>query len=184
MGNKSLHSLAEALVQGDELKALEKLRALETKYGKQVDPSKDISSSRSSKFFGTTLLHCACLSGFQNAISAFVQRGANLSLLNASGESVLHCLCGGGASSMSDTGKAGKPDQPRLASLLFLLKLDFDDSIINCTDGQGRTALHHAARKGRAEMCKTSQMSKMCKTSQMAKILALDQPKEMFGAKT
>ena len=27
-------------------------------------------------------------------------------------------------------------------------------------------------------------MSKMCKTSQMAKISALDQPKEMFGAKT
>ena len=154
MGNKSSHSLAEALVAGDELKALEKLRVLESKHRKIVDPSKFISSSRSSKFFGTTLLHCACLSGSQKAISVFVQRGANVCLLNDSGESVLHCLCGGGASSRAGMEKVSHQRQPRLDSLYFLLKLGLGDATINCIDRQGRTALHHAARKGRVEMCK------------------------------
>ena len=69
---------------------------------------------------------------------------SNITKLNLAQESILHCACGGGI---------GNQENPsRLGCIVYILNHIPSRETINIQDQSGRTALHHAARRGRRKI--------------------------------
>ena len=145
MGNRSSSKLARALVD-DDMQAAEKIYEINKK---NIKPFEFITKSKNDTWYGTTLMHCAALGGNEMFLRLFLEKDhrkikSNITKLNLAQESILHCACGGGI---------GNQENPsRLGCIVYILNHIPSRETINIQDQSGRTALHHAARRGRRKI--------------------------------
>ena len=145
MGNRAPSKLGKALIDNNT----EAAKKIYDENEKSIKPFEVISNNKRDTFYGTTLLHCAALGANYRFLKLFLESNRkNMSshavLVNLAHESILHCACGGGSEK--------EETEDRLACVKYLLSCLRRRDDINIQDQSGRTALHHAARRGRKEI--------------------------------
>ena len=135
-----IKSLRLALIEGDEEKALQLY--LTVVKGRSLSEDLAVSAPFPIKRHeDQSPLHLAAISSLKDIITKFLEQGGNPSLVNAHGQTCLHCIC-------------CKQDKSLLRAELLSCLMSWkgvevdgtcDEVSLNHVDEDGNTALHYAA---------------------------------------